>query len=169
MSMSFNYFTTPSPLIISCLLFAPVALQLVATNPVSSAMTCTFNLQNHEGGVHKGHTIDRHVNQSDSQLKLRLTNNPELEAVTTYASLTQAQSLTDSTICSDKAGLDLWLGNKDGKDGDRKTFSKTFSSVTGTLMKADGKAKIDVFGNLVVVQRNSAMPDKFGIVTSYPK
>jgi Bacterial CdiA-CT RNAse A domain len=167
--MKLSLQTAASSLIALSLFGVPVAFQLVTTNPVSSAMTCTFNLQSNEGGIHNGHTIARHVNQSDSQLKLRLTNNPDLEAVSTYASLAQAQSLTDSTVCSDKARLDTWLAEKGRKDGDRLIFKKTFTSVTGTIMQADGKTKIDASGTLVVVQRNAAMPEKVGIVTSYPQ
>jgi hypothetical protein len=147
----------------------PIVFQIVTTKPTVSAMSCTFDLASNEGGVHNGHTIARHVNQSDAQLKLRLTNNPDLEAVSTYSSLSQAQSLTDSTICSDKARLDAWLAESGRKDGDRLTFKKAFSSITGTIMQADGKTKVNAYGALVVVQRNSAMPGKVGIVTSYPQ
>jgi hypothetical protein len=62
-----------------------------------------------------------------------------------------------------------WLAEKGRKDGDRLIFKKTFTSVTGTIMQADGKTKIDASGTLVVVQRNAAMPEKVGIVTSYPQ
>jgi Bacterial CdiA-CT RNAse A domain len=167
--MKLSLQTVASSAIAMSLVSTPVVFQIVTANSVSSAISCTFNLQNNEGGNHSGHTIARHVNQSDSQLKLRLTNNPDLEKVSTYASLAQAQSLTDSTVCSDKAGLDSWLAEKGRKEGDRTTFKKTFSSVTGTIMQADGKTKIDAYGTLVVVQKNAAMPEKVGIVTSYPQ
>ena len=130
-------------------------------------MTCSFDLQSNEKGTHKGHTIDKHVNQSDSQLKLRLADNPDLEAVSTYASLAQAQSLTDSTICSNQPVLTDLQTN--GKEGDKVVFKKTFSSITGTVMKADGRTKSSVYGVVVVVKKNSSMAGKIAIVTSYPE
>jgi hypothetical protein len=145
----------------------PIGFQQITTTSVNSAMTCSFDLTSNEGGTNKGHTIERHVNQSDSQLKLRLTNNPDLEAVSTYASLAQAQSLTDSTICSDQPKMTTLVNS--GKDGDKVVFTKTFSSVTGTVMKADGKTKVNAYGVVVVVKKNSAMAGKIAIVTSYPE
>jgi hypothetical protein len=78
--------------------------------------------------------------------------------------------LTDSTVCStsNKAILDAWLAEPGRKDGDRRTVTKTFSSVTGTIMKADGKTKINAYRVVVVVRKNSAMPAQIGILTSFP-
>lgn len=147
-----------------------MAFQLFATTPASSTRTCSFDLPSNEGGTHGGHTIARHVNQSDAQLRARLANDRSLTQVSTYTSLAQAQRLTDSTVCStsNKAILDAWLAEPGRKDGDRRTVTKTFSSVTGTIMKADGKTKINAYRVVVVVRKNSAMPAQIGILTSFP-
>jgi Bacterial CdiA-CT RNAse A domain len=65
--------------------------------------------------------------------------------------------------------LNTWLAQTGRKNGDRLTFAKTFSSITGTVMAADGKTKTNAYGVFVLVQYNSAMSNKVGIVTSYPQ
>ncbi len=138
----------------------------VFTPPAAySAMTCNFDLLLHEGGDHDGHTIAKHVAKSDSFLFQRLVNNPDLEEVTTYSSIKQAQSLTNSTICEDQATLDDFL--KNAKDKKSIVLKKKFSTVTGTLMKPD-KTKKDVYGVTVVIQKKSTFADKLVIITSYP-
>jgi hypothetical protein len=143
----------------------PLIYQVITPSATQAAMTCNFDLTLHEGGDHKGHTIANHVGKSDSFLTQRLTNDPELEGASTYASLQQAQSLTNSAICEDQVKLSNFINNAEDKT--RLVLKKKFSSITGTLMKAD-KTKNNVYSVTVVIQKKSTFKDKLVIITSYP-
>jgi Bacterial CdiA-CT RNAse A domain len=147
-----------------CFSVIPETVRVFTPLAASSAMTCNFDLLLHEGGDHKGHAIANHVAKSDSFLVQRLANDPDLEGASTYASVQQAQSLTNSTLCDDQTRLDTLLK---APDKTSVTFKKTFSKPTGTLMKAD-KTKKDVYGVVVVAQKKSTFSDKLVIITSYP-
>jgi hypothetical protein len=147
-----------------CSSVIPGTVQVFTPPAAYSAMTCNFDLLLHEGGDHKGHAIANHVAKSDSFLAQRLTNDPELEGASTYSSIQQAQSLTNSTICDDQTKLDTLLK---APDKTSVTFKKTFAKPSGTLMKAD-KTKKDVYGVVVVTQKKSTFSDKIVIITSYP-
>lgn len=162
--MKFKVFLLSVCSFVFCSTIVPGAVQVLTPTVAYSAMTCNFDLLLHEGGDHKGHAIANHVGKSDSFLAQRLINDPELEGASTYASIQQAQSLTNSTICDDQVKLDSLLKAPDKTPA---TFKKTFSKPTGTLMKSD-KTKKDVYGVVVVTQKKSNFSDKIVIITSYP-
>lgn len=162
--MKFKIFLLSLCSTVFCSSVIPGTVQVFTPPAAYSAMTCSFDLLLHEGGAHDGHAIANHVAKSDSFLFQRLTNEG-LPAASTYASLKQAQSLTNAAICEDQTKLDDFL--KNAKDKQTVVFRKRSTSVTGTLMKRD-KTKKDVYGVEVVAQKKSIFADKFVIITSYP-
>jgi hypothetical protein len=151
-------------LLVVCSTIIPKTAQIITPIAAYSAMTCNFDLLLHEAGDHNGHAIANHVAKTDTFLFQRLISDPDKEGVSTYTSIKQAQSLTNSTICSDQAKLEKLLS---APEDTRATFTKTFSTPTGTFMKPD-KTKKDVYGVTVIAKKKSTFVDKIVIITSYP-
>ncbi|RPF21149.1 polymorphic toxin-type HINT domain-containing protein [Myceligenerans xiligouense] len=107
-----------------------------------------------------GHTIDRHVGLSDTDLRGR-----GISQASTFSNVAAAEKATGGNLATNRLKIDNWL----------TAGTKQRLEITGTMNPVDGRVytrATDTFGSpdaiLSVLQRNPSMPGGYHIVTSFP-
>jgi hypothetical protein len=72
--------------------------------------TGSFQIDLHHHESIGGHTIGRHVAQSDAGLRQRLINNPMRLTVSTFDDVATAQQAVNQVILANNAAILAWLG-----------------------------------------------------------
>jgi hypothetical protein len=115
------------------------------------------------------HTIAKHVDKTDQELKQRLRAEPGIEASSSYLTEADAQHYTDQTLLKNQARVAAWLASTKRK----LTLVTDFDTVTGrTLSREDfvrGTGARNVYGVFVQLIRDPSAPLGYRIVTSFPQ
>ena len=118
-------------------------------------------LQYHEGGSHRGHTIDRHVGKDDCYLRGRLQQRrPRVSAASTYPN----QQIAEDTISKAFKQVNPDTGNTNRKDikewvktapqGQTQTIKYQGDSIVGRGIKRSESSIEDRKNSTVVVRTN---------------
>jgi len=122
-------------------------------------------LRRHEGGKARGHTIRKHVGQTDRQLRRRLRQEPDRKFASTFPDEKTAAAAIKQNLKANKEELESWMKGGRYKSPALRT---TLLTQTGRVMRRDGV----IFGStkvLTVVVRDDGMPNGYRILTSFPE
>jgi RHS repeat-associated protein len=113
-----------------------------------------------------GHTIARHVGQTDAQLAARLAAEPTIPAASTFPDRATAERVIADALDVRAADLQAWLAGS----APRLTppLRVTLPYTTGRSLPRGATATIDVQSVLIVLQRDASLPTGYRIVTAYP-
>lgn len=120
----------------------------------------------HEGSA-KGHTIEKHVEKSEAQLRERLDEEPHIPMASTYSNLSTAEQSIGRAIELRNNTIQDWLQNR--KNEPRITLKVTAEpsvSIGSVLMRGDTATKEPNITVTVLVRDNSKLG--WYIKTSYP-
>ncbi len=123
-----------------------------------------LKIMEHEGGIHKGHTSERHVGKNNEWLDKRLVNEPNLRAATSYKDLTSANQVVQEIITHKADDISKWLS--EAPIGQRKAFELAFEKDIGYGLRRGEKEIAPRNKAVVVLVKNEK--GKFDIITSYP-
>ena len=131
----------------------------------SSATTERYDLERDER--RGGHTLERHVGQSDADLRQRLRREPRISAASTYTDRDTAERVVAGALVQHRARIDQWLA----RQGPRPNLALDYHGARGepigrSLTRRGGQAVVCT--DAVVVLR---WDGRFGfyVVTSYPE
>jgi hypothetical protein len=104
-----------------------------------------LNLSHHEGGLHKGHTIEKHVGKSQEWLKDRLVNDPRITGSTSFPDLETANKHTRATLKHNADKIAEWLNSPDPRQNFIAEFSESIGhgfNKNGEYFKAINKVNV---------------------------
>ncbi|MEU6661773.1 RNase A-like domain-containing protein [Streptomyces sp. NPDC046821] len=121
-------------------------------------------------GQKGAHTIERHVEKTDRELRGRLRSDKEITGSSSFINEQSAQDLTDRAIVQKQHDVRRWLENT---SSGQKVIKVDFGDeVTGRSISREdfirGTGPHDVHQVKLVLRRDPDMPSGFRIHTSYP-
>ncbi len=115
----------------------------------------------------KGHTISKHVGQSNADLKNRaITDN--LPNVSSFTNINIAEQSIANTIIQNKVNIDNWI--RDPKVNNKKPFNSTAPAnyFTGTSYNRVNDQFSNVTNTKVVLVKDNKFPEGYRILTAFP-
>ncbi|SNR16219.1 RNase A-like domain-containing protein [Tenacibaculum jejuense] len=111
-----------------------------------------------------GHTIERHVNKSDSYLRWRL-NNSSISAASTFYELNQAGQVIYNAINSNSSRVNNWLN---GSGGYRLVLNYSHHRNIGKVLRRGNSSPYNSRRLRVVLERRNCSGYGYRILTAYP-
>jgi len=108
-----------------------------------------------------GHLLERHVGLSDADLAARLSSQPQLKNVSTFATRAEAEAAVAGALDANAASLSAWTAS--GAKG-RLVLDAPFSG--GSVLQRGATASVPGTGVRVVLQGNGS--GAYSILTGYP-
>lgn len=140
-------------------------------------LTSRRNKQDLDGGLDKhegpnkgdGHTIRKHVGQSDEDLIDRATpkkgHTPPKDGVSTYPDQARAERAIADSIRANDDEIQRWLADP---SSDRLPISHRHDYPTGRHVPAGGSQVSEVSGSRTILVKDPSMPKGYRILTSHP-
>ncbi len=119
-------------------------------------------LQSHEDAG--GHTIERHVDKSDSYLKKRVSSGNIMEA-SSFVSLSAAEQIIAMGLWQNIDELSLWMKNPNGAD--RMVIEAHDPIIIGKGIRKNEQKISPRYGVRIVLQKTKNKKSAF-ILTAYP-
>lgn len=133
-------------------------------------------LRSHEGGPHKGHTIERHVGKSDRDLIDRSNGEGPYEnqrrpnsGSSTYPDEASAERATAENIRENQGDIDEWLMDDSPDAKDTMSFHHRHDHTTGRHVPKNSDEVNEVNGSRVLLVKDPTAPKGYRIMTSHPQ
>ncbi len=113
-----------------------------------------------------GHTILKHVGQTEPQLRARLLREPRIPAATTFRSLADAERHVAAALRANRSAIETWA--KSSSASGREVFRYQASSSVGEgVVRATGA--MQQMNRMVVVLRRVQQQNRvYFVLTAYP-
>jgi len=111
-----------------------------------------------------GHTLLKHVGQTEEQLAARLASERGISAASTFTSRAIAEAAVSNAIDANATRIGAWLGGK----ADRLVVTQSLGSPIGTSLARGASQAITATSVRIVLERDAALATGYRIVTSYP-
>lgn len=112
-----------------------------------------------------GHTIAKHIGQTEEALRARLIAEPRIPAASSFTSLRVAEDVVTDAIRLNNANIKAWASS--GAKGGLELVYSGSSPIGSGVVRASGK--LEVMSNAIVRLRRSQIAGKvYFIITSYP-
>ena len=124
-------------------------------------------LQHWEGvgsGRSVGHTLGRHVGQTDADLLARLDSNSRLRSASTFTDQSTAESVIGQTISTNRNQLNAWVNS--AKPGDRLRLDYSGTDVIGRGATRGAGVGDRTNARVILQMRENG---KYHILTAYPE
>jgi hypothetical protein len=122
--------------------------------------------------LHGGHTIERHVGKTQSDLNNRLGHAPDLDAVSTYHDIGEATVVTQQVLDANRERIASWLADPAMEKRLVVSVSRPVTSSRyvpiGTVVRRALAMPIPGNGARVILERDPDAPNGFTVITSYP-
>ncbi len=114
-----------------------------------------------------GHTIARHVGQSEADLRARLVRQPGIPAASSFSSLSVAEDVIADAIKANKTDIEAWA--KFAQPGKTRAFTYAAQSQVGSgVIRATGRLQ-PMSKVLVVLKKTQVGSRVYFILTAYPQ
>jgi hypothetical protein len=114
-----------------------------------------------------GHTLARHVGQSDADLSQRLRREPNISAASTYTDRDTAERVVGLALAQHRTRINHWLGRQGPRPNLALDYRSPRAEPIGRSLIRRGRQAV-VCTNAVVVLRWDGR-DAFYVLTSYPE
>jgi hypothetical protein len=126
----------------------PLAAGFVGAIRIAAIRRGALSLMTEEAAG--GHTLARHVGRTEADLRLRLTNQPAIEAASTFKTIRDAERMVAANLRANRSAIEAWA--KTAKPGKTKAFTYSAGKAIGHgVVRATGK--VTDMSNVVVVLR----------------
>jgi filamentous hemagglutinin len=112
-----------------------------------------------------GHTIARHIGQTDADLAARLAAEPGISGASSFTNRAVAESALSDTLAAKQADITAWLSGTNP----RLTLNNTLPDSVGRSLARGAAGPVDASGVRVVLQRDTSLPTGYRIVTGFPQ
>ena len=130
-----------------------------------------LNIEEHEGGKHGGHAVDRHVGKDLEWLKDRVDNDPGsrgrgIGSATSFPDLETANEVTKEVLRQNTDKIVEWIQSKDAQKGIPQGFSADIKKNIGFGINKNGIKRNDISRAVVVLR---LIKSEIKVFTSYPE
>jgi len=112
-----------------------------------------------------GHTLERHVGQSDAELLARLTREPTIPASSGFTSREMAEKFISATLEAKKLEISNWVRSPSNQ---YLPLNLQVGEVTGRSIARGSSAAVNVESVRVVLKKNPNSPGGYIILTAMP-
>jgi filamentous hemagglutinin len=114
-----------------------------------------------------GHTIARHVGQTDAQLAARLVSDPHIAAASTFVNIAGAELAIAEALDANAGNITAWIR---GTSNQPLVLTHVLPNMTGGTILVRGAASPAPSSALrVVLKHDPSMPCQYRIQTAYPE
>jgi Bacterial CdiA-CT RNAse A domain len=143
----------------------PLVLGLVGAVRVLAVRQGTLRLAAHEAAG--GHTLLRHVGQTEAQLRSRLLSDPRLRAASSFRSLAEAERFASLALRHNKAAIEAWA--RSAAIGQRQALPYAANHSLGFgVVRSTGRAQ-EMHSMVVVLRKVQTQDRVYFVLTAYPK
>jgi hypothetical protein len=114
-----------------------------------------------------GHTLRKHVDRSDDQLRERLGHEQNISAASTWTDRQTAERAVGIALEQSRAKIDRWLGSEGGHPNLVIDYDGDPSHPIGRSLRRDADQPTPCSHATVVLRW--APPDSYYVLTSYPE
>ena len=113
-----------------------------------------------------GHTLARHVGKTESELRARLSREPDISSASTYTDRATAEAVVGAALSSAPRSFDSWRS----RTGRRPNFVLHFAAhhVIGRSVRRGRTEATPCENALVVLRWNERQREPY-VLTSYPE
>ena len=115
-----------------------------------------------------GHTLRRHVGQTDADLAARLARERDISAASTYSDRETAETVVAAALADSKPRLDEWLTRSGARPNLVLRFSPRERQPIGRSLARRGRKTTLCYRALVVLRWDNRLRDWY-VLTSYPE
>jgi hypothetical protein len=129
----------------------------------SSAAAPRYDLAHDE--ERGGHTLRKHVAQSDEQLAARLRHERNISAASTWTNVETAEETVAEALASNRERIDSWI--RRGYPRPNLALHDDVGRVIGRSLGRGAERPVDCTSAVVVLRADG--PDSFYVLTTYPE
>lgn len=143
------------------------SLQSPAPRKTTASTTATqrYDLERDERSG--GHTLARHVGQSDAALSDRLRREPRISAASTYTDRVTAERVVAKALDQYRRRIDQWLERQGPRPNLALNYRGASSEPIGRSLARRGRQPVACTSAVVVLRWDGR--DGFYVLTSYPE
>jgi len=144
---------------------------VVAPQPSTIPQTTIAFVPNIPGGgldFHEaagGHTLERHVGKTESQLAERLANDKRISAASSFTYRSVAESAIAEAMSQKQSAIDSWVKSR----GNRYTIDYDANRIIGITLRRRASKATQTSRLRIVLQRSTKLPPGYFILTAYPQ
>ena len=112
-----------------------------------------------------GHTLERHVGKTESQLAQRLASETRISAASSFTNRSVAETAIAEAMDTNKSAIDSWVK----KGGNRYTIDYNANKTIGITLRRRTSKATPVSRLKIVLQRSTKLPPGYFILTAYPQ
>lgn len=114
-----------------------------------------------------GHTIARHVGRTEAQLRIRLAQQPNIPAASTFRTLQEAERAVAAALKANKEAIKIWATS--ANPGQAKAFTYEAGRVIGQGVLRSTGQMTNMSKMVVVVRKVIEQNRVYFVLTAYPK
>ncbi len=113
-----------------------------------------------------GHTVAKHINQSESALRSRLASEPKIPAATSWTSVRVAENAINDSLRANKQVIEQWA--KAGGKGNLRLGYAGSSPIGSGVVRASGK--LEAMSNArIILKRTQQAGRVWFVLTAFPE
>lgn len=112
-----------------------------------------------------GHTLQRHVGQSDDELRKRLRAQPEIAAASTYTDVETADQVVSAALSQNSSRVEAWRSRPGRKPN--LVLHYHGAEPIGRSVRQGESLAADCYNAIIVLKADG--PSDFHILTTYPE
>jgi hypothetical protein len=112
-----------------------------------------------------GHTLRKHVAQTDEQLAARLHHEQNISAASTWTNFAMAEETVAEALASNRDRIDRWI--RRGYPRPNLALQDDAGRVIGRSLRRGTERPVDCTSAVVVLRADG--PDSFYVLTAYPE
>ena len=150
----------------------PAVYGAVVATPISTILQTTIAfVPNIPGGgldFHEaagGHTLKKHVGQTEVQLAQRLEKEKRISAASSFTYRSVAEAAIAEAMSKNQSAIDSWVKSR----SNRYTIDYNANKIIGITMRRGASKATQTSRLRIVLQRSTKLPPGYFILTAYPQ
>ena len=112
-----------------------------------------------------GHTLERHVGKTESQLAQRLAKEKRISGASSFSYRSVAEAAIAEAMDRNKSAIDSWVK----RGGNRYTFKYDANKIIGITLRRGASKATQTSRLRIVLQRSTNLSPGYFILTAYPE
>ncbi len=112
-----------------------------------------------------GHTLERHVGKTESQLAQRLAKEKRISSASSFSYRSVAEAAIAEAMSKNQSAIDSWMK----KRTNRYTIDYDANRIIGITMSRRASKATQTSRLRIVLQRSTKLPPGYFILTAYPQ
>ncbi|MCY7385965.1 MAG: hypothetical protein LH628_26050 [Microcoleus sp. CAN_BIN18] len=112
-----------------------------------------------------GHTLERHVGKTESQLAQRLASETRISAASSFTYRSVAEAAIAEAMNRNQSAIDSWVKSR----ANRYTIDYDANRIIGITLRRRASKATQTSRLRIVLQRSTKLPPGYFILTAYPQ